>query len=497
MGKISFKPRTNTNGTIGVSINYSHKAHIDKVPFQKKVSGVTIAPNEFNKTTGRVINRKDAGELNKLIQALLSDVEYCLAECERNGVEPFKRNLDTEYEKLQHLKTLAPAAKKILGRTLDMLRSELAELEKQVTLKKLEIEQEEKDQGVHVSKLFTSHIDSFLKENTTLKPSSIKNYTSLKSIIENWKPTLNITDINKTLLNNFREYLTTNKDTRVIDHEAMSIEKEINPEFNDIIYIKGMRNSSVRELLQKMKIVYYFYADKFGYDISSVKKWKSGLKKVQNDKVVFLSKDELEAVTHMPTETDQELIHRDFYVFMANTGLRFVDALKVRKHHIQEIDGGLKIKILQEKTTKMVEVPVTADALRVLEFHNYNFAFDKETGTGIKYTAQVGYFMNKMMKRADIGCYTLIRTNFKNNVGKEDNTKLKRELILSHTARKTFINKSLNDGMKITAIKNIVGHSELDMIMNVYGDGSLNTDEMSKAGWVMPTESSTSKMKIA
>lgn len=507
MSKITYKLRKNTNGTAGVSISHTHKAHIDPVPFVK-ATGVTISPNEINLTTGRIIGRKDAAELNQKVQAVLADVEYCINRCAEEKVEPFKKALDAEWGKLQELKklreTTEPQAKRILGKYLDVLRFELEELKKQVKLKEAEIEEEEIKQNVHVLKLFAYHIDLFLEENKSLRPNSKKNYTGLKEAILLWNPALNITDINKTTLTSFKDWLTFKKETRVIDYQKMKEMKELNPSFDDIIYVKGLRNSSVREILQKMKIVYYFYSDKFNYDITAVKKWKSGIKKLQNDKVVFLTADELKAVTKMTAETDQELVHRDFYVLMANTGLRFVDALKVRKHHIEENQDGLFIKIIQQKTTKAVTIPLTADALRVLEFHNYNLEYDETTGTGVRYTAQVAYFMNRMMERANICSYPLVRTNFKNNEAKEDATKLKRELITSHTARKTFVNISLKNGMDITAIKRIVGHSELNMIMDVYSDGSLNSSEMGKAGWEMPSTSTptlapaikNSKMKV-
>ncbi|WBO86396.1 tyrosine-type recombinase/integrase [Hymenobacter yonginensis] len=497
MGKITFKPRNNANGTLGVSVNHSHKAQLDPVPFQRKVSGVTVLPTEINLATGRIIERKDAASLNEKVQRVLSDVEYCIAKCKEKGVEPFKKHLDAEWETLQHLRaireTTVPQARNILGRIVDVLYVELAELREKVRQKEIEIEIEEEKLGINTNKLFTTHIDLFLKENKILKKNSIKNYTGLRDAVKEWKPTLNITDINKKTLNDFRDWLTTEK--KILSRNGNPLKDD---DGNPIL---GLRNSSVRELLQKMKIVYYAFADKFGYDISTVKKWKSGLKKLANDKVVFLSKEELQAVTNMEYETDQERIHKDFYVFMANTGLRFIDAVRVRKHHLEMIDGTLKIKILQQKTTKPVEIPLTADALRALESHNYNFEFSEEAGKGIKYTAQVGYYMNRMMERANICNYKLVRTNFKNNIAKEDGSKMKRELILSHTARKTFINVSLKSGMDITAIRKIVGHSELNMIMEYYGDGSLNTEEMGKAGWEMPNHTVvgtvTGTMKIA
>ncbi|RFP66476.1 hypothetical protein D0N36_03770 [Hymenobacter lapidiphilus] len=503
MGTLTIKPRP-IGKKLGISINYTHKAQIKAVPFQR-ATGVTVEPEEFDKATGKVIKRTDSATMNQKIQATLKDVQYCLNECEANGVEPFKSNLDVEWEKLQQLKvtreTTEPQAQSVLHRMLGMLRAELEDLKLQVKRKEEEIEAEERKLKVYVSKNFITHIDMFLAQNDQLKENSKKNYTGLKDAVKLWKPSLNINDITKSTLNSFRNWLTTEKETRVIDLDSTEAYNKENPTATKTIYVKGLRNSSVRELLQKMKIVYYFFSDTYHYDITEVKKWKIGIKKSQNHSVVFLTKSEFEAVKKVKCENSREQIHRDFYLLMCNTGLRFVDALRIKKHHIINVENNLYLKIIQQKTTKPVQIPLTQDALAILEKYDYHFDYDKGNKEGVGYTAQIGYYMNRLMERNNICNYSLVRTNYKNNVAKEDESKIKRELINSHTARKTFINISLTNGMKITALKNIVGHSELNMIMDVYGDGSLNTEEMGKAGWDMPNTPTlpavtNSKMKV-
>lgn len=492
MGNLTIKSRP-IGKKIGISINYSHKAHIKSVPFNKSC-GVIVAPEEFDKAIGKVINRPDAATKNQKIQGVWKDVQYCIDQCVENGVEPFKANLDAEYEKLRQLKvtreTTEPQAQSVLHRMLGMLRAELEDLKLQVKKKEEEIEAEEKKLNVYVSKNFMNHIDIFLTENDTLKPNSKKNYTGLKDAVKLWNPTLNITEINKSVLNKFRNWLTTEKETRVIDLEATEEYNNANPNNHKNIYVKGLRNSSVRELLQKMKIVYYFFAERYEYDITTVKQWKSGINKAQNHSVVFLTQLELEAVEKAKCETDREQLHKDFYLLMCNTGLRFVDALRVKKHHIVNIDNTPCIKILQQKTTIPVQIPLTQDALDILEKYNYHFDYDKDTKEGIGYTAQIGYYMNRLMERNNICNYPLVRNNFKNNISKDDASKLKRELITAHTARKTFINLSLINGMEVPKLKSIVGHSELNMIMDIYADSTVNRESMSKAGWRLASTTS-------
>ncbi len=459
----------------GISVKHTHQQHLDPVPFVQ-ATGVAVEPQYFNLATGKVFGVSNAPELNAKIQARLTSIETAIRNLVERGVEPFKKNLEKELKWIAETNTVEQVGQEvsdeITDTSLSALQSLLSKAEKRVETIKRQIEQKEIELGIYTGKLFVAHIDEFIaKSSSTLKPNSIKNYKGLKQAVEEFNPSLNITDVSIKTLEQFRDFLLTEKKLRT---KSKSGE-----------YEKGLRNSSTREFIQKFKIVYYAFSDKFNYDVTKIKKWKHNVKKLQNDNVVYLTPDELDAVVAAECITDRERLHRDFYVFMSQTGLRFVDARLVTAGHVK--DGALRI--IQQKTTKKVTIPLTQLAISILERYNYNFG-------DVKYTAQVRYYMNQLLKRNNLLSYPMSRTHYKQNVGSEE-VKIKRELISAHTARKTFINISLIKGVKITSIKNIVGHSELKMIMDVYGDGTVDNAEMAKA-FEMPksTGEVASKIKV-
>ncbi|TGE06093.1 tyrosine-type recombinase/integrase [Hymenobacter fodinae] len=464
MSKLSYLLRTNKSGLVTISIKHTHHQHIDKVPFVK-AANVVVFPNQFDKDKGKVLGRPDATELNKKIQVLENNINLALELCRSRGVEPFKAALEEAYTSVVAFEQARAESSRLLKETAPRLvltlHQQLEEAQKLVAELKQRIEIQEAFAGnIQPQKLFTAYVKLFIgKHKNTLRQRSQDNYTNVLNAVKEWNPRLRIDEITVETLEAFRDFLLTEKKQRVKDKEGE--------------FVVGLRNGTVRELIQKFKSVYYFYAEQAGVDDSKIRKWKHGVKRKQNRKVVFLNSDELNLIKGLTCLTEREKLHRDFYVFMANTGLRFVDARRVTEAHINDD----KIVIVQQKVSEEVTIPLTADALALLQ--DYKFDFSE-----VKYTAQVSYYMKRILERHDLLGQPHVRTHFKQNQAKEE-IKPKRDLLGAHTARKTFINIALEKGTKITSIKNIVGHAELKMILDVYGDGTMNEKELGKA-FIMP-----------
>ena len=128
---------------------------------------------------------------------------------------------------------------------------------------------------------------------------------------------------------------------------------------------------------------------------------------------------------------------RDVFLFCCYTGLRFSDFIRLHPQHFSELNGKAWLKIKTEKTGSYVQIPIylifEGKALKILNHYS-----SIETFTQIGSNAYVNRKLAELQKKL------YIKTK-----------------ITFHVARHTCATLLCHQGVPITTVQKILGHSNL------------------------------------
>jgi site-specific recombinase XerD len=263
-----------------------------------------------------------------------------------------------------------------------------------------------------------------LARKNHLSTSQIKHYKSAKNHLvqycEKYKYSLSFESCSTTFYTNFVDYLLHEKDNH---------------------------NSSVHKTTALMK-TFLRWANDEGYnDNVEFKKFKAP--QDYEKEVIALTVNELAILeAYQPNETLQKV--KDLFLFECYTALRYTDIKNLRPENIKT-DG---IEVLTQKTKKIVFIPGHDRLKKILK----KYVGNKTTMPQLS-NQKMNDYLKDLAKHAGIDA-EFTRVQFKGN--KRIETKLKKyEAISTHTGRHTFITLSLQNGMDVSAIMRITGHTAL------------------------------------
>lgn len=425
MSKITFILRpANASGLRPVSVRHTHNGSAIE-----RGTNVTVHPDYFDVKTGKLRKLPSAPEDNAKIQAVATQLETAA----RNLKDPTKPAMIAELARLEALaelrKETVPQATRILSRIIDVLNAELADLERQVLLKKAEINQEELRQGRNTAALVHETIAAYATSIAkTRSANTVVGYEYCASQVKAFNPIWVMKDVNEDTLEAFV--------THLID--------------------SGYRNLTINDIITKLKTVMYAKGKKLELDIQSIKDFKTGVNRKRNPNVIFLTKNELRDLSNLELDKEHEQRIRDRFVFMAMTGVRFSDS-SIKPANVQ---GG-KLVLSTEKTDTDLIIPISPTVQEILTRYNNTFPrYD---------LASYNRTLKDICSRVESLNYEITVKTYKGKNKPKKTTPLKWEKISAHIARKTFINHALGDGINPVAIADIVGHTDTDLIMRVYG----------------------------
>lgn len=412
----------------------------------QKATGLSINPQHFNTKTGKVTGVTNAPELNRIIQSLVLDMETAARNCVGKGLEPTKNNVQAAFNELQAANTLRralqPQANRILDKMLDVLYLELADLEAQVTAKRAEIEQEELSRGIFKNMLVTEYIENYIVARTaTLAKNSIRLFPNIKEWVTRFNASWRMDCVDKGTLTDFQNFL--------IKQDKAS--------------------GSIADLLTKLKSVVLYYEDELKLDLRSFRSFKLGFKNKRNDNVIYLNKQELQALLDLPLTTPQDTITRDVFCLMSLTGLRWVDSY-VKPEQIQ--NG--HIRVITEKTDTDLSIKLSKQATAILaRLHSRK---DYKLLTSQHFNERIKNICGLVPEIA--GKQELIKSYKGKNKADSKIYHPKASLITCHTGRRTFINLALAKGISPATIAGIVGHEGTDLIMKTYSNKQVGIEKI-------------------
>ena len=443
MYKIYYKVRSakrDGTGTVYVMLRCSNGEEVTRT------TGVSVVTKDFNTTTGKVSARDILHlEKNEAVRLVVVDLEAATRELAKLGVELTKAGLDAEYPKAtkkrlevnqsrSHYRLTRPEE---LYATIERCKAEIADAEFMLAL----LREEAGEVPAAKRDLFTDRIDEYIKTAMTMKKETTRsNYAYLRNIMHRYNPHLQIQEINLQVLNELQIYL------------ATTLTKDGTKR----------RNSSILAQLVHLRAVYEYFAGDLGLPTAFFKRFEK-VKKLANENVVYLTKEELEDFAQVPLKGELHIRVRDQFLVFCETGLRQVDGCIKRADVFDAKDRKSRkykeIRLNQEKVNSLVSIPLSSRAEEILERNNYEFS-----------PIPNNHF-NQAMKQIAQKCaslqYDFTMTNF-NGPNSIPDTRPKWQYITSKVGRKTFVNNCFDRGVTETTVAAWLGHKNTLMVQKHY-----------------------------
>ncbi len=269
---------------------------------------------------------------------------------------------------------------------------------------------------------FSYYYNEYLKENienNKFKASTVKQKKVTLSFINQMNPNLSLNDIDIVFFEEFTKFLIDKEYTNVY------VKKQINQ-------IKAFLNNYA--LPKKL--------------ITNIEYIKYSLKELHKNYTAFiaLSEDEIELIKGLNLNDRLEKV-RDLFIFQCYTGLRVSDLLSLKRENYNIKDKLLNVYTM--KTSKVISIPLVSTTIDILIKYDYSLPVISD----VKY--------NKYIKEVcEIANINEVIYNIKHIGNKKiEYTKLKYEMVSSHTARRTFITRLLKKGMLPEKVMKLSGHT--------------------------------------
>ena len=204
---------------------------------------------------------------------------------------------------------------------------------------------------------------------------------------------------------------------------------------------KGVAVTTAKMYLHKLH-AFLGEAMEYGYikDIPYVN-IKRILPKAQSKEKEYLTVQELKRLSDTPCGNE---VLKNAFLFSCYTGLRLSDIETLTWSDIVDKHNTSVVEKKQQKTDKMVRVPLCDEALEVLDTMLLDDLYDAETYRVFPLPSRtaIGLCLNNWIKRAKIDKH-----------------------ISFHSARVTFATMSLQAGVDIAVVSRLCGHSNISTTM--------------------------------
>lgn len=279
------------------------------------------------------------------------------------------------------------------------------------------------------SNSFYAIFDLFIQEKIDIgkiSTGAIKNYKNIINVLQNFTSETGYKITFSSINNDF--YVAYVKYSRnILKHQNNTLGKYIG-------FIQSFMNWAALNNYHK------------NYDFKQFEKPKS-----ETDEIA-LSKEELEELYNYDFSFKKSLERvRDVFIFGCTTGMRYSDYSVITKNHIRDN----QIFLNSKKQKNNLGIPLNKYSTAILEKYNYSLPIisDQKFRDYLKIACKEVGFDEMTIKTTYIG-------------NKRKDVKIpKYKRISTHTARRTFITLSLENGMRQDIVMSITGHKSLTHFM--------------------------------
>lgn len=246
--------------------------------------------------------------------------------------------------------------------------------------------------------------------------------------------------------NNAFNHLKTYKEYKRKNIDFETINLDFYNDFTD--YLIKQKNFSTNTVGKIIKTLKTFLNEATERGLNTNLDFKSKRFKVlnQDSETIYLTEKEIEILYNLDLTKNEKLDRvRDLFIVGCQTGLRFSDLSQLKTENIN--DGFIKIRT--QKTNEIVVVPLSNLVRNILEKYNGNLPNDISNQKTNEYLKELG-------EKANFN-QTIEITKNKGDV-KTKSFKEKRDLITTHTARRSFATNLYLKGFPTISIMKITGH---------------------------------------
>lgn len=276
-------------------------------------------------------------------------------------------------------------------------------------------------------KSFMEYYDEFFdhKKLTVKSKYSLKDYTSLKNALN---------------------------DYQIYKNEALTFDtintQTFLPEFNKyLLKVKKQADNTINKRVQCFKAFMNYIEEE---DVFTFKKSASKFKVGKTPSThIALSTGDLMLLKNLDLESNKEQKILDLFILNCFLAMSYSDLRKFDTSNIQNKDGNLVYIYKRSKSRVECVVPLKKTALEILEKYDNKIYIPSEQ-----------YFnrtVKKILKDKELfeEDVKVIRVVNGRDV---DDIKLRRDMVSSHTCRRTYITRAIQAGVPINVIQKVSGH---------------------------------------
>ncbi|RMB56049.1 integrase [Dokdonia sinensis] len=296
------------------------------------------------------------------------------------------------------------------------------------------------------SKSFFPLFEAFIQEKRDLNKiaqSTIKTYENMKRVLEEFSKAKNY-KINFNTINNDFYVAFVNYSRSTLKHQNNTLGRNIG-------FIITFMNWAAK------------YNHHRNYEFKQFEKPKS-----ETDEIALTKKELDHLYTFEFKKKSLERV-RDVFIFGCTTGMRYSDYSKITKNHIH--NGHIFLNSKKQKNN--LGIPLNSYSRYILEKYDYSLPIisDQKFREYIKEACQKAGFTANTVKTSYIGNK------------RTDEIIPKHKRISTHTARRTFITLSLENGMRQDIVMSITGHKSLSSFQKYIKLSSKSREEAMKNVW--------------
>jgi integrase len=236
--------------------------------------------------------------------------------------------------------------------------------------------------------------------------------------------------------------------------------KDIDENFkNEFVKYQKSNNYAQNTIQREIGIIKSFckHARYFGLE-TSVQMDNLKLERQKVEKI-YLTFDELEKIEQTQNLTDSLQNAKDWLIISCYTGQRVSDFLRFTKDMIRTENGKNLLEFTQQKTGKIMTIPVHPKVIEILNKRNGAFPYsisDQRYNEYIKEVCKIA------------GIDTPTKGSKSINFRKVEGVYSKYELVTSHIGRRSFATNFYGE-ISTTYLKYVTGHSTETMFLNYIG----------------------------
>lgn len=307
----------------------------------------------------------------------------------------------------------------------------IAELQQKGRFELAEIKRKYVEKTSPVTYTFFQQFDDVIKmKENNMSFNGIKDYKTLKSHLlgfdEHRKEKIILSEIDSTFFEKFESYLGIPKPKEKTPEETVAL-----------------ADSTILKNLQTLRTFLNGLLDKGMPVNTNYKKYR--IKRKPEPPLVTLEQDEYRLLLKKVKSERLEKV-RKLFVLQCSTGLRYSDAIKIRKNHIRNNT----IHLNSTKTRQKLQIPLNENAKEILESCNYN------TSVLTISNQKFNDYIKELCEEVGID-REIMKISYRGNKEIQEPLK-KHEIMSSHHGRRFFITQNLINGIRPEVIMSMTGH---------------------------------------